>query len=76
MNHVMEALLKALKVLPSAIAALPQIAELVQEVGMLGGSRDQLTLQLELKRIIAENKEGFDRLDAKLVPDADSDTVG
>lgn len=66
MNHVAKALLDVLKVLPAAVAALPQVAELVQEVSFLGGARDQGELKQALAKAIADNKEGFEELDKKL----------
>lgn len=66
MNHVAEALLAALKVLPAAVAALPEIKALVDEVGTLGSSKDQLELQRMLAIVKQENAEGFERLDKKL----------
>lgn len=65
MADISRALIKLLNVLPQAVAALPEVAELVQEVQQVF-TEDQGELQATLLNVRTENRAGFAELDKKL----------
>lgn len=65
MNAIPLALLELLKVAPALVANLPQMVELVNQVGNLF-TDSQTELQETLTKVQKENDEGFERLDGKL----------